>query len=376
MSSQTDKKQPCCSTVQVSLPCCDRATAEDTDWVEGWVETPVGPVPRVTTKLTWADRTGSWKARWGIGRMNYTVQPGLYAVGSPGPDAPVLVSANYKMSFDRLRQELGDLDVWVLVLDTRGINVWCAAGKGTFGTDEIVAQIEATRLAEALTGRTLIVPQLGAPGVCAHEVKQRSDFRVAYGPVRAADIPAFLEAGMKATPEMRRVRFTFRDRVVLIPVELVIARKYVLLLAATLFLLSGLGRAPIYAFDGLLGSGLASVALLLAGVFAGVALVPALLPCLPGRSFSAKGAWVGGAMVVLLAGLACAYPGRLVENWIAMAGWVLLIPAIASFLAMNFTGASTYTSLSGVRREMRVAVPLQIAGAVLGLGLWLVGRFV
>jgi acetyl-CoA decarbonylase/synthase complex subunit gamma len=53
-----------------------------------------------------------------------------------------------------------------------------------------------------------------------------------------------------------------------------------------------------------------------------------------------------------------------------------MIPAVASFLGMNFTGASTYTSLSGVRREMRVAVPLQILGAVAGLGLWLAGRFV
>ena len=56
--------------------------------------------------------------------------------------------------------------------------------------------------------------------------------------------------------------------------------------------------------------------------------------------------------------------------------WVLLLPAVASFLAMNFTGASTYTSLSGVRREMRIAVPLQIVGAAAGLGLWVTGLFV
>ncbi len=63
-------------------------------------------------------------------------------------------------------------------------------------------------------------------------------------------------------------------------------------------------------------------------------------------------------------------------NWAEAAGWLVVMTAGSSFLAMNFTGASTYTSLSGVRREMRVAVPLQIAGAAVGLGLWLLARFV
>ena len=79
--------------------------------------------------------------------MDYRVEPGLYAVGSPTADSPVLVSANYKMSFDRLRSALPGVDAWILVLDTKGINVWCAAGKGTFGTDELVRRIEAARAA-------------------------------------------------------------------------------------------------------------------------------------------------------------------------------------------------------------------------------------
>jgi acetyl-CoA decarbonylase/synthase complex subunit gamma len=42
---------------------------------------------------------------------------------------------------------------------------------------------------------------------------------------------------------------------------------------------------------------------------------------------------------------------------------------------MNFTGASTYTSLSGVKKEMKWAVPLEIVGGVVGLVLWLGSRF-
>jgi len=107
-------------------------------WIVGSAKTNLGDVPQVSTALCWADRLGAWKARWGIRRMQYAIEPGLYAVQAPSADSPVLVSANYKMSFDRLRSQLAGIDAWILALDTRGINVWCAAGKGTFGTDEIV----------------------------------------------------------------------------------------------------------------------------------------------------------------------------------------------------------------------------------------------
>jgi len=89
-------------------------------------------IPRVPTELDWADSLGSWKVRWAVGRMKYTVEPGLYGVGEPTAETPVFVTANYKMSFDRLRSGLTGRDGWILVLDTKGINVWCAAGKGTF----------------------------------------------------------------------------------------------------------------------------------------------------------------------------------------------------------------------------------------------------
>jgi len=62
---------------------------------------------------------------------------GLYAIGNPVPDAPVFVSANYTLSFDALRSALDGIDVLSWFIDTKGINVWCAAGKGTFGTDEL-----------------------------------------------------------------------------------------------------------------------------------------------------------------------------------------------------------------------------------------------
>ena len=120
-------------------------------WMAGQVDTRAGNIPRVRTELTWADHMGACKARWAVGRMNCRIEPGLYVVGDPAAESPVLASANYKMSFDRLRSELAGLDAWILVLDTKGINVWCAAGKGTFGTDELIRRIESTRLPEIVS---------------------------------------------------------------------------------------------------------------------------------------------------------------------------------------------------------------------------------
>jgi hypothetical protein len=205
--------------------------------------------------------------------------------------------------------------------------------------------------------------------VAAHEVKARSGFRVVYGPVRAEDIAAFLAADMEATSEMRRVRFELRDRLVLVPMELIPGLKYVLLLAALMALAGGFGRGT-HSLDAVVAA-LAPAGLFCGlGLIAGAVLVPALLPWVPGRAFSAKGAVVGvlaGAVAVLLGGGAYSPLGT--------AGCLLVAIALSSFLGMNFTGASTYTSLSGVEKEMRVALPLQGMALALGFIAWTASGF-
>ncbi len=355
-----------CGTVPASVCRC-------APWCDGSVSSAAGEVPRVRTGLTLRDRFGAFKARLSVGRMDYRVKPGLDAAGEPGPGSPVLVSANYKMSFDRLRSVLPGRDAWILVLDTRGINVWCAAGKGTFGTEEIVRSVRECSLDRIVSHRVLVVPQLGAPGVSAHEVRKRCGFRVEYGPVRAGDLPSFLDAGMKAAPQMRKVAFGLRDRAVLIPVELVTAGKYALPAAAAFLLLGGLGAGG-YTTDRILTTGLAGAALVLGAFVGAVVLGPLLLPWLPGRAFSVKGASLG----LLLAGGAWAaglYPAGVPASWLHAAAFPAIAAAVTSFTLMNFTGATTYTSQSGVLLEMRYALPLQIGGALLGIGLWLIGLF-
>ena len=340
-------------------------------WIVGVVNSLTGSIPRVATKLNLQDRLSTIKVRVGLRRMHYTVEPGLYAVGRPTAESPVFVSANYKLSFDHLRRELEGIDGWIMVIDTKGINVWCAAGKGTFGTEEIIRRIESTRLPEVVSHRQIIVPQLGAPGVAAHEVKRRSSFRVIYGPVRARDIPKFLNEGMNTSPEMKRVFFNLSDRIVLIPMELVQWSPFALVAALVFFLLTGISRNG-YAFPGWTGG--REVVILLLAFISGSALVPMFLPWLPGRALFLKGMITGLLMagVLLITGL---IPFAQTAGHLETAAWILLIPAISAFTAMNFTGSTTYTSLSGVKREMRYAIPAQIAVAVAGLALWIIARF-
>jgi hypothetical protein len=367
--------------IQVDSSCCGIAkTASGTSpglnqtFVSGSISTAVGNLPRVSSALNCQDHWGSIKARWGVGRMDYAIDPGLYVLGNPDNNSPVLVTANYKMSFDRLREALPGRDVWILVLDTKGINIWCAAGKGTFGTDELIKRIEASRLKDIVSHRKLILPQLGAPGVTAQKVKQVSGFKVYYGPIRAKDVAAYIDAGLKATAEMRIMTFPLKDRVVLIPIELIETIKPFLMIAPVLFLLGGIG-GPAGFWANTLNYGLFAVIAFLAAILGGVVINPIFLPYLPGRAFSIKGFFIGVVIALILLYLRNinlqVWSGR-----IEALAWLLIIPAISAYLAMNFTGASTYTSLSGVKKELRWALPLEITASAGGLLIWITSRLI
>ena len=305
--------------------------------------------------------------------MEFTVDPGLYALGNAEAGSPVLATANYKMTFDALRRALPGQSVWILVLDTRGINVWCAAGKGTFGTEELVGRIQSSGLERVVAHRKIILPQLSGPGVAAHQVKRLSGFQAVFGPVRAEDLAAYLSAGGRATPAMRRKTFTFQERAVLIPIELVQALKPALLIMLAFFLVSGFGGPAGYGAN-LKDQGFWSALAILLAVLSGAVWTPLLLPWVPGRAFSFKGWILGLASVGGLVSLRGFFPGVGFQPLEGLA-WLLLLPAISAYLAMNFTGASTYTSLSGVKKEMRWAVPLEIASGVAGFICWIAGRF-
>ncbi len=283
-------------------------------------------------------------------------------MGRPAPKDPVVVTANYKMSYDLVRSALAGRNVWLLMLETFGINVWCAAGKGTFGTDELVKRIEETGLSTLVAHRRLILPILGATGVAAHEVAKRTGFVVKYATIRAGDLPGYLDNGMVTTPAMRELTFSLYDRLVLVPVEIVHALKTIVLGGAALFLATALVSGD--------SAGATVLLAFLGAIFTGLAIAPIFLPWLPGRSFAVKGALAGvawSAIFYLLAGG---------SHWTppVIAAAFLALPAISAFYALNFTGCTNFTSRSGVKKEMRIGIPIMGASLAVGVLLLVVGR--
>lgn len=314
-----------------------------------------------TSKLTFRDKFNHFLARTGLRRDRFRIQPGLYALGKPDKKSHVFVSANYGLSFDTLRAALSGIDCYILVLDTKGINVWCAAGKGTFGTEELVYRIDSVKLKQHVDHNLLILPQLGAPGIAAHEVTKRTGFKVEYGPVRAKDITEYLRSH-NATPKMRLVTFNILDRLILIPVEITHLILPTVILMALLYLISGIFPALA----------------LLAIVVVNLIIFPILLPWIPTPNFSTKG-FLLGIIVAVPFFLLALYHNPPAEWWKRIgyaAPYLLILPSIIAFIALNTTGVTTYTSTSGVKREIFAYFPAMFWMFCSGVLLGAVFRFI
>jgi acetyl-CoA decarbonylase/synthase complex subunit gamma len=324
-----------------------------------WLETTVGPVPVVSSTLSVADTLGRWKARWGIGRMSYLVPPGLYAIGAPSANDAVVVTANYKMSYDLVRAALAGRNIWLLVLETYGINVWCAAGKGTFGTREVIFRLGKAGLAQVVDHRRLILPLFGATGVAAHVVKKETGFTVIYSVVNVADLPDYLDGTHNQAA--REVTFTFFERLAVVPVDLreALWKSYP---AYLLFFFVGSFRRGSFS----LIDGSSAILAVLLGIVIGTIVVPVFLPWLPGRPFSLKGFIAG---VLITAPIAASFSLPLSVSL----AFVLGVATISAFWALNFTGSTPFTSQSGVKKELRVSLPLMALALGVALAFMTIG---
>lgn len=305
----------------------------------------------INSKLLFKDHWAHIKARFGINRMGHQVAPGLYRLGTPEQNSPVIVTANYKLTFDEVRFQLKERSCWILVLNTRGVNVWCAAGKGSFGTYELCKRINECKLHELVNHRQIILPQLGAVGIKAQAVTQDTGFHVLYGPVYAKDLLPFIDTKIK-TEEMSRIHFSFKERLILTPIEITGGLKT---------LLSGLLIIPftIFAITHSFADIFPILIWWLGSYLAGSFFFPLLLPLFPWKSFTLSGIFLGICWTLLMANLFhFSYPLTFIlSSWAA---------ALSGYLAFNFTGATTFTCPSGVEREIKWAFPTQITFVCLG----------
>jgi len=370
MSSMDEATSSCSTQSADPMAVYEKPGYKLYSFVDKFIKTATGFIPVIKSKLDKNDLVSTFFVRCGVNRYQYRVTPGLYGIGKPDKNSDVLVTANFKLTFDHLRKELGKINAWILVLDTKGINVWCAAGKGTFSTMEIVKRIKECSLEKIVDHKRIIVPQLGATGVSAGDVKKQSGFRVIYGPVRASDIPAFLKNNKKADKQMRQTTFTIYERFILTPVEIQIILKPALITALVLLIIAGIGPG-IFSFTHIWERGMISILALVAGILSGAFITPVLLPFIPSREFAFKGIIVGSIFAILFLFAISSYINTLV-GFLAL---FLFSVTISSFLAMNFTGTTPFTSPSGVEKEMKRYIPVQLGALIIASGLWIYSAF-
>ncbi len=326
-------------------------------------------VNRVSSEWLRSDYLGSIKCRISNSfRMKYKIEPGLYAIGEPDANSDVFASANYKLSFDILRKELNGLSAWILVLDTKGINVWCAAAKGTFGAEELVKRISKVKLINFINHRRIILPQLGAVGVNADAVFKQTGFKVYFGPVYAKDIKTYLNAGRRKTPEMREIQFSMFDRLILTPREIIPAISKFLIFAVIVLLFFGIQPTGIL-FKSSWVYGGPFLLLGLTSIIAGSFITPVVLPFIPFRSFAVKG-WITGMLLAMLVIFSFNLPEQ--KNILIFIAEIIFFPMASSYLALQFTGSTTFTNMSGVKKELKIALPVYLISAAISVVLLII----
>jgi NAD-dependent dihydropyrimidine dehydrogenase PreA subunit len=247
--------------------------------------------------------------RW----FGHSTKPGLRQVGSPGPDSDVLVTCNYSLTVRRVLRAVRGRDLWLLVAPSGGINVWCASCGGELTDHQVVSAVKTSMLEKKVNHRRLVLPGLSAPGMDRANIEKQTGFSARFGPARAADIGAYLDAGMKKTRRMQRADFSLRHRM-----DMLVSMNSVYFAPAALV-------TAIFRPEHLVH---------LAVLFWGLALTSyALVPWLPGRTGWQKTAFM---MAIVVAGYVAA--GWLLHDdplvlWPWMAGGSALMVLIGLDLA-------------------------------------------
>jgi ferredoxin len=169
---------------------------------------------------------------------------GLRRIGDPGPDSPVLVTCNYALTVRRLERVLRGRDVWLLVANSRGINVWCAATGGHFTHHDVIAAIRTSRLADEVKHRRLLLPQLAATGIQPQLIEAATGFRGRWGPARLEALPGYLARGHGVRRDERKMTFPMWER---LEMAIMWALPLALIAIVTLWLAVGLRVALVTA---------------------------------------------------------------------------------------------------------------------------------
>ena len=144
--------------------------------------------------------------------LPFPQKTGLIKIGNPGKDAPVLVTCNYHLTVLKVKRALKCQNVYLLVANSHGINVWCAAAGAHFTHHDVISALKLSNIQSFVDHRVVILPQLAACGIDAKVIEQKTGWKVKWGPVDIQDFSAYLKNGQKKTADMNVIRFPICDR--------------------------------------------------------------------------------------------------------------------------------------------------------------------
>jgi acetyl-CoA decarbonylase/synthase complex subunit gamma len=125
------------------------------------------------------------------------MQQGIYPVGNPTEDSPVLITTNFSLTYFIVSGEIEASRVpsWLLVMDTEGLSVLTAWAAGKFVGDAIGGFIKKSGITEKVKHRRVIIP--GAVAAVSGDLEEElgKDWEVKIGPREAAHITSFLKMG-------------------------------------------------------------------------------------------------------------------------------------------------------------------------------------
>ncbi len=143
----------------------------------------------------------------------FPAKTGYQRVGKPDKDSPVLLTCNFHLTILRLKEATRGLNYHLLIANSKGINVWCAATGDSLNNHSVISVIKTSGIENKVNHKKIILPQLAAPGVESKVIQKSVGWKILWGPVDAKDIPEFIESNYEKTDEMKQVEFRFVQRI-------------------------------------------------------------------------------------------------------------------------------------------------------------------
>lgn len=145
--------------------------------------------------------------------LPFRTKTGSIRIGNPDRNSPVLLTCNFHLTVERVKKALEGIDAYLLVANSKGINVWCAATGGMLTNHDVVSVLKTSGVELLVDHREVILPQLAATGIDGKVIRQKTGRKVIWGPADVIDVPSFLKNNKRKTPEMKEVKFPPSQRI-------------------------------------------------------------------------------------------------------------------------------------------------------------------